>query len=196
MGKINKGNDSLELIMGPKVAQAVNASKLLVVGAGAIGCELLKNLALLGAGAAGEIVVTDPDHIENSNLSRQFLFREGHIRKPKSATAAAVIMQMAPALKGHILPYIERVDPNSENTFSNEFLKQRTVVINALDNVQARRYVDSRCVKNRRPLLDSGTLGPKGHVQVILPHRTESYGEQKDPVEETEIPHCTLKMFP
>ena len=46
------------------------------------------------------------------------------------------------------------------------------------------------------PLLDSGTLGSKGHVQVILPHLTESYASQTDPEDNTEIPHCTLKMFP
>jgi molybdopterin/thiamine biosynthesis adenylyltransferase len=71
-----------------------------------------------------------------------------------------------------------------------------TIVANALDNVQARRYVDQRCVENKIPLLESGTLGPKGHVQVILPYLTESYGSKNDPVEEGEIPHCTLKMFP
>ena len=46
-------------------------------------------------------------------------------------------------------------------------------------------------------LLESGTLGPKGHVQVIIPHKTESYGSRNDPTDEGgEIPHCTLKMFP
>ena len=39
-------------------------------------------------------------------------------------------------------------------------------MVNALDNVEARRYVDSRCVTNLRPLLESGTMGAKGHVQV------------------------------
>ena len=62
-----------------------------MVGAGAIGCELLKNLAMLGVGTQldGEIILTDPDIIENSNLNRQFLFREKHLRNPKSSTAAA-----------------------------------------------------------------------------------------------------------
>ena len=47
------------------------------------------------------------------------------------------------------------------------------------------------------PLLESGTLGPKGHVQVIIPNKTETYGSQQDPNDEGgEIPHCTLKMFP
>lgn len=60
-----------------------------MVGAGAIGCELLKNFAMLGLGAQGQITLTDPDVIEVSNLNRQFLFREKHLRKPKSHTAAA-----------------------------------------------------------------------------------------------------------
>jgi len=54
-------------------------------------------------------VVTDPDHIENSNLNRQFLFREKHIRKPKSATASAAVAQMNPRLKGHIKPRLDKV---------------------------------------------------------------------------------------
>ena len=55
--------------------------------------------------------------------------------------------------------------------------------------------MDNRCVSNQKPLLESGTLGPKGHVQVILPHLTESYNSQRDPVE-SDIPYCTLKSFP
>jgi len=62
--------------------------------------------------------------------------------------------------------------------------------------VQARQYIDLRCVNSKTPLIESGTLGPKGHVQVILPYKTESYGSQNDPTEDVAIPHCTLKMFP
>lgn len=53
--------------------------------------------------------MTDPDHIENSNLNRQFLFREKHIRKPKSATASAAVIQMNPRLKGHIKARLDKV---------------------------------------------------------------------------------------
>eukprot|EP00004_Rigifila_ramosa_P010671 TRINITY_DN2261_c0_g1_i2.p2 TRINITY_DN2261_c0_g1~~TRINITY_DN2261_c0_g1_i2.p2 ORF type:complete len:494 (+),score=135.88 TRINITY_DN2261_c0_g1_i2:1767-3248(+) len=68
-------------------------------------------------------------------------------------------------------------------------------VCNALDNVDARLYVDSRCVYYRKPLLESGTLGTKANVQVIVPHLTESYGSSRDPPEKS-IPMCTLKNFP
>ena len=53
----------------------------------------------------------------------------------------------------------------------------------------------SRCVTNQRPLLESGTMGAKGHVQVIVPHMTESYTSQQDPVDH-DVPYCTLKSFP
>ena len=53
----------------------------------------------------------------------------------------------------------------------------------------------SRCVTNQRPLLESGTMGAKGHVQVIVPHMTESYTSQQDPMDH-DVPYCTLKSFP
>ncbi len=53
----------------------------------------------------------------------------------------------------------------------------------------------SRCVTNRKPLMESGTLGAKGHVQVIVPDLTETYSNQQDPPEES-VPYCTLKSFP
>ena len=75
------------------------AEALLLVGAGAIGCEMLKNWAMmgLGCGPGGNVVVTDPDTIEKSNLNRQFLFRPWDVQKPKSETAAAAVSVMNPA---------------------------------------------------------------------------------------------------
>lgn len=55
--------------------------------------------------------------------------------------------------------------------------------------------MDRRCVYYRKPLLESGTLGTKGNVQVVIPHLTESYGSSQDPPEK-ETPICTLKNFP
>jgi molybdopterin/thiamine biosynthesis adenylyltransferase len=83
-----------------------------MVGVGALGCELLKNFAMLSLGTGeenldkqiikGKITITDPDMIELSNLTRQFLFREKHIGMPKSITAAASVIQMNSSLKNHI----------------------------------------------------------------------------------------------
>jgi molybdopterin/thiamine biosynthesis adenylyltransferase len=143
-----------------------------MVGCGAIGCELLKNFAMINLGTGkgkGNIFITDPDHIETSNLNRQFLFREKHIRKSKSLTAGAVAMSMNPLLKEHIIARQDKVHEGTVEVFSDKFFESLDVVANALDNIGARRYVDMRCVSNKRALLESGTLGPKGHVQVIIP---------------------------
>jgi ubiquitin-activating enzyme E1-like protein 2 len=79
--------------------------------------------------------------------------------------------------------------------YTDKFFEGLDVVVNALDNVQARLFMDGRCVATQRPLLESGTMGAKGHVQVIVPFLTESYASQRDPPE-TEVPYCTLKSFP
>jgi molybdopterin/thiamine biosynthesis adenylyltransferase len=97
------------------------------------------------------------------------LFREKHIRKSKSLTAGAVAMSMNPLLKEHIIARQDKVHEGTVEVFSDKFFESLDVVANALDNIGARRYVDMRCVSNKRALLESGTLGPKGHVQVIIP---------------------------
>jgi molybdopterin/thiamine biosynthesis adenylyltransferase len=84
-------------------------------------------------------------------------------------------------LKGHIISRLDKVHDASAHIFTDKFFENLTLVANALDNVKARRYVDMRCVTAKTPLLESGTLGPKGHVQVIVPYKTESYGSQEDP---------------
>lgn len=141
-------------------------------------------------------MLTDPDVIETSNLNRQFLFREKHLRKPKSSTAAAATIYMNRELKDNIIARLDKVHEGTNHIFTDQFFEDLTIVTNALDNIQARRYIDSRCVTSKTPLLESGTLGPKGHVQVVLPFKTESYGSMNDPEDNLEIPHCTLKMFP
>ena len=75
-----------------------------LVGAGAIGCEMLKNWAMIGLaiGPKGKITVTDMDQIEKSNLNRQFLFRSKDVGKLKSECAAHAVQAMNPDLKGKI----------------------------------------------------------------------------------------------
>ena len=66
--------------------------KILVVGAGGIGCELLKNLVLAGY---DDMTVVDLDTIDLSNLNRQFLFRNRHIKQPKALVASEVVKELS-----------------------------------------------------------------------------------------------------
>lgn len=188
--------DSLRICIGEELLTKLSNLRLFMVGCGAIGCELLKNFSLLGiaAGQSGMMTVTDNDLIEKSNLNRQFLFRPHHIQKPKSVTAASSVVLINPDV--HVDPHQHKVCPETEESlYTDKFFESQDLIVNALDNVEARRYMDSRCVSTQRALLESGTMGPKGHVQVIVPHLTESYASQRDPPEE-DVPHCTLKSFP
>lgn len=168
-----------------------------LVGAGAIGCEMLKNWALVGlaTGPKGKISVADMDQIEKSNLNRQFLFRPKDVGKLKSDCAAEAVQAMNPELKGKIVTLRDRVGPETEHVYNEDFWEELDGVTNALDNVDARQYVDRRCVFFRKPLVDSGTLGTKGNTQVVLPHLTESYSSSQDPPEQS-FPQCTLRSFP
>ena len=103
---------------------------------------------------------------------------------------------MNKGLKGHVSARLDKIHDGTVDIYNEKFYEGQTIVTNALDNVQARLYIDNKCVQARVPMIDSGTLGPKGHVQVVIPTKTESYSSQKDPEVNTEIPHCTLKMFP
>lgn len=171
-------------------------SKVFIVGAGALGCELLKGMALMrvASGDQGLLTITDMDRIEVSNLNRQFLFRREHVGQSKSTTAAAAALVMNPKLKIEAME--ARVGPETESTsFPETFWQRQDVMVNALDNIQARQYVDSRCVVFTKPLLESGTLGTKANVQVVVPHMTQCYSDSIDPPEES-IPLCTLRHFP
>ncbi|XP_067003227.2 ubiquitin-like modifier-activating enzyme 1 [Anabrus simplex] len=187
--------DGQTAVFGNNFQQRLGSLKYFVVGAGAIGCELLKNFSMMGIGAGegGQIIVTDMDLIEKSNLNRQFLFRPSDVQRPKSATAARAVRRMNPNI--NILAHENRVGPETEKVYDDAFFEALDGVANALDNVDARIYMDRRCVYYRKPLLESGTLGTKGNTQVVVPFLTESYSSSQDPPEKS-IPICTLKNFP
>lgn len=184
-------------VFGREFQDKIANTKEFLVGAGAIGCEMLKNWAMIGlaAGEKGSIAVTDMDQIEKSNLNRQFLFRTNDVGKLKSDCASEAVQNMNPHLRGKINSLRERVGSDSEHIFNEAFWDELDGVTNALDNIDARTYVDRRCVFFRKPLLESGTLGTKGNTQVIIPNLTESYSSSHDPPEQS-FPMCTLRSFP
>lgn len=187
--------DSQIACYGKEIQQKLLDLNYFIVGAGAIGCEMLKNWALMGVGCGpkGHITVTDMDRIEKSNLSRQFLFRSKDINHFKSSSAARAVQEMNPNI--NITALQEKVAPDTEHIFGDRFYDKLSGVCTALDNVEARLYVDQRCVFYRLPMLESGTLGTKGNTQVVVPGLTENYGATRDPPEKS-IPVCTLKNFP
>jgi ubiquitin-activating enzyme E1 len=156
-------------VFGRTLQEQMGEQNIFLVGAGALGCEFLKNYPMMGVccGAGGLMTVTDDDVIEKSNLSRQFLFRNWHIGQSKSMSAVEQARAINPNLKAR--PLTSRVAPNTEHVFNDTFWETQHCVTNALDNVPARLYVDQRCMYFAKPLLESGTLGTKLNTQVRRP---------------------------
>ncbi|OWM83883.1 hypothetical protein CDL15_Pgr004314 [Punica granatum] len=166
---------------------AVKGAKVLMVGAGGIGCELLKTLALSGF---QDIHIIDMDTIEVSNLNRQFLFRRSHVGLSKAKVARDAVLRFRPNI--NITPYHANVkDPD----FNVDFFKKFNVVLNGLDNLDARRHVNRLCLAADVPLVESGTTGFLGQVTVHLKGKTECYECQPKPAPKT-YPVCTITSTP
>uniref|UniRef100_A0A453AK65 E1 ubiquitin-activating enzyme n=1 Tax=Aegilops tauschii subsp. strangulata TaxID=200361 RepID=A0A453AK65_AEGTS len=191
----NSRYDAQVSVFGSKLQKKMEEANTFVVGSGALGCEFLKNLALMGVSCSskGKLTITDDDIIEKSNLSRQFLFRDWNIGQAKSTVAATAANAINPSL--YIDALQNRACPDTENVFHDTFWEGLDVVINALDNVNARMYMDMRCLYFQKPLLESGTLGAKCNTQMVIPHLTENYGASRDPPEK-QAPMCTVHSFP
>ncbi|KAG5519230.1 hypothetical protein PMAC_002318 [Pneumocystis sp. 'macacae'] len=166
----------------------ISSSKVLLVGAGGIGCELLKNLLLSGF---EEIHIIDLDTIDLSNLNRQFLFQKKHIKKPKALVAKENAQKFNP--KAKLEAYHSDIKDQKFNVF---WFQKFTLVFNALDNLaDARRHVNKMCLTANIPLIESGTAGFHGQVQVIIKGRTECYDCNPKEIPKT-YPVCTIRMTP
>jgi ubiquitin-activating enzyme E1 len=129
----------------------------------------------VGCSEQGKVTVTDNDNIEVSNLNRQFLFRKYNVGDSKSHVACNIAKEINRTL--NVTDYKAYVSQETENVFNDDFWENLDFVVNAVDNIKARLYVDSRCVWYAKPLLESGTLGTKANSQMIIPYKTQCYGD-------------------
>ncbi|KAJ7741527.1 hypothetical protein DFH07DRAFT_837564 [Mycena maculata] len=172
-----------------------NQAKILVIGAGGLGCEILANLALTGF---KDIHVIDMDTIDISNLNRQFLFRQKDVGQPKATVAAEFIMKRVPGVK--VTPYFGKIQDKDD-----DYYLQFNLVICGLDSVEARRWMSATLVnlvdpenpESLKPLIDGGTEGFKGQARVILPTITSCYECSLDMLNKpTAFPICTIANTP
>ncbi|KAI8373493.1 hypothetical protein EDC96DRAFT_499562 [Choanephora cucurbitarum] len=174
-------------VLGEALYDKVSASKILLVGAGGIGCELLKNLVMSGF---KQIHVIDLDTIDISNLNRQFLFQRQHVKKSKAHVAKESAYKFNPDVQ------ITSLQANIKDPqFNVPWFRQFTMVLNALDNLDARRHVNAMCLAANIPLVESGTQGYLGQAYVIQKDITECFDCQPKPTPTT-YPVCTIRSTP
>src|SRR5438034_6959023 len=116
--------------------EKVSKANILVAGAGALGNEVLKNLALIGI---GRILIVDFDRIEISNLSRSVLFREQDLHEPKASTAARALQQLNPEM------CVEAIDGDLETDLGLGQIRDYDLVLGCLDSIYARWALNRAC---------------------------------------------------
>ena len=132
----------------------------------------------------------DLDTIEVSNLNRQFLFRKHHVGQSKASVAAAAVKQFRPEVS--ITAHQANV---KESKYDIDYFKQFDLVLNGLDNLDARRHVNRMCLAAKVPLVESGTAGYLGQVSVHVEGQTECFDCQPKPVPKS-FAVCTIRTSP
>lgn len=135
-------------------------AKVLVIGAGALGNEILKNLALLGI---GNILVVDLDNVENSNLSRSVLYRAKDNGTAKAVAAARATKEIYPDLN------IQAINANAVYDLGMGVYRWADVVLGGLDNREARLSINRACLKLNKPWIDGAIEQIQGTARVFTP---------------------------
>jgi len=155
-----KYDDTFRLIPGYN-ADLVNAAKVMVVGAGALGNEVLKNLALMNV---GYILIVDYDTIEYHNLCRSVLFRESDISETKVEVAAKMVKQINPKVK------VMTINGKIPYHVGLGVLRRMDVAIGCLDSRYARYSLNRMCYKVRKTWVDGAIERLMGTAQVYKPY--------------------------
>jgi len=139
---------------------------IMVVGAGAIGNELVKNLTLLGI---GKILIFDMDAIESTNLTRSILFRAKDVGRYKAEVAAERANEINPDV--HTKAFISNIiDDVGLGVF-----RRMDVVLGGLDNREARLSINQSCYKVNRPWIDGAIEALNGFARVFIPGHGACY---------------------
>ena len=182
-------------IFGQETQERLSNKNIFLIGAGALGCEYLKNFALMGVSGNNSscITVTDNDNIVISNLNRQFLFRNYDIGKSKSICACREAKKINNNI--NLKPYHHLLCNETKTIFDDTFWDNQDIIFSAVDKISARKFIDNKCTFYDKYFIDSGTHGTIANYDIYIPQKTICLNDLDFPAKK-EIPSCTLKHFP
>jgi molybdopterin/thiamine biosynthesis adenylyltransferase len=146
--------------------ELISGARILVIGAGALGNEIVKNLSLLGV---GRVFIADMDRIENSNLSRSVLFRASHNGQEKARVAGISARDLFPGQK------VQSFTGNVIYDLGMGVFRWADLVMAGLDNREARLHVSRQCWRTGTPYIDGAIEGINGMARVFLPPDSSCY---------------------
>lgn len=170
--------------IGDEGQEKIKNAKVLVIGAGGLGCPVLQYLATAGVGTIG---IIDFDIIEIHNLHRQILYTENQLGLPKASTAKNVLEQLNPLIK--VLAFEEKL--TAENAV--KLIQDFDIVIDGSDNFSTRYLVNDICVELKKTLVYGSILKFEGQLAIFNHNESKNlrdvFPEMPDP---KDVPNCNL----
>lgn len=170
--------------IGESGQKKIKNAKVLMIGAGGLGCPILQYLATAGVGTIG---IIDFDKVELPNLHRQILYSENHIGLSKVVTAKKVLAELNPHIK--IIPFDEKLAQNNCESIFESF----DLIIDGSDNFDTRYLVNDTCVKMNKPLIYGSILKFEGQVAVFNHKGNKNLRDLfPEPPSPEDVPNCSM----
>jgi molybdopterin/thiamine biosynthesis adenylyltransferase len=166
--EIDEDSISRQILVDFWNQQTIEKSKVLIVGAGALGNEVVKNLVLAGI---GKIYIIDFDYVIKANLNRCILFKkkDAELKTLKVKAISQNAKKIRVNKKTKIIPINGNLmDMNGDE----DFFKDANLYISCLDNIASRLKLNIISLINKKPLVDGGMEGFQGYVRVTIPGKT------------------------
>jgi len=170
--------------IGEEGQQKLINARVLVIGAGGLGCPVLQYLAAAGVGTIG---IVDFDIVEVHNLHRQILYTDKEVGKSKVVTAKEAILQLNP----HAIIHVFEEELTGNN--APDIIKDFDIIIDGSDNFKTRYLVNDTCVKLGKPLVYGSILKFEGQIAVFNHNGSKNLRDLfPEPPDPNDVPNCSL----
>ncbi|MEP6930889.1 MAG: HesA/MoeB/ThiF family protein [Flavobacterium sp.] len=170
--------------IGDEGQEKIKKAKILVIGAGGLGCPVLQYLSTAGVGTIG---IVDFDTIEIHNLHRQILYTEDQVGQPKALTAKKVLEKLNPLIK--VIAIEEKLTSINASSIIQDF----DIIVDGSDNFKTRYLVNDTCISLEKTLVYGSILKFEGQLAVFNHNGSKNlrdlFPEIPDP---KDVPNCNL----